>query len=62
MGGTKQWGPPGTVLEQGLFHLFINVLDLLVSSVLARFVDGTKLSKRMETKDDCEELQMISIN
>lgn len=36
--------------------------ELGESSVVAKFVDGTKLFRKVKTTNDCEELRRISLN
>lgn len=47
----------GLVLKPMLFNLFINSLELEVSSVVSKFADDSKLFRTLKTKVNCKELQ-----
>lgn len=43
-------------MEQALFNIFKNYLELGESTIVVKFADKTKLFQIVKTKADCEEL------
>lgn len=49
--------PQGSFLRLLLFNLFIDDLELRISSVVTKFVDNTKFFPVGEFQTDCEDIQ-----
>ncbi len=49
--------PQGSVLGPVLFTIFVNDMPELVHLMILMFTDDTKLFMRIDTLEDCEELQ-----
>ena len=49
--------PQGSVLGLVLFTIFINDMPNLVTSILRRFADNTKVSREIHTEEDVQTLQ-----
>lgn len=49
--------PQGSFLRLLLFNLFIDDLELKISSVVTKFVDNTKFFPVGEFQTDCEDIQ-----